>query len=98
MSKNVRSASAYYNSSCIGSYVPTSSISMWHDHIKESSSRFREGKSSPLHQFSLVIESSRFRSWVGSTTNIEEWLERFKRQAVILEEIAFRIPLYFWST
>jgi hypothetical protein len=95
MSKNVRSASTEYYSSCIGSYVPTSSISMAHDHIKASSSRFRKGKSPPLHQISLVIESTRFRSWVGSTTNTEEWLERFKRQAVILEEIAFRIPLCY---
>src|SRR6266566_6493939 len=31
-------------SSCIVSYVPTLSISMRHDHIKGSSSRYRKGK------------------------------------------------------
>ena len=41
---------------------------MAHDHIKASSSRFRKGKSPPLHQISLVIESSRFRSAPPSLT------------------------------
>ena len=62
------------------------------------STRFRKGKFLPFHQVSVVIGSSRFQFWVGYTTSTEKWPERFKRQAVILEAIAFRIPLCYWST
>src|SRR6266567_525398 len=68
------------------------------DRTKGSSSRFRKGKSPLCHQISGVIGLSRFRFWAGYTTSTEKWPERFKRQAVILEAIAFRIPLCYWST
>jgi len=48
--------------SCIGSYVPMSSILMGHDHIKASVSRFPKEKLPAFHQHSLMNESSQFRS------------------------------------
>lgn len=69
-----------------------SRISIRHDHIKAFISRFRKGKSLPFHQVSVVIGSSRFQFWVGYTTSTEKWPGRFKRQAVILEAIAFPTP------
>jgi len=60
-----------------------SSISIRHDHIKASVSRFRKGKSPPYHQISVVIESSRFQREVGYTTNTEEWPELHSREAEI---------------
>jgi len=79
-------------SSCIVSYVPTLSISTRHDHIKASTSRFRKGKSPLFHEISVVIESFRFRSWVGYTTRTEEWPERYNVTVAIPEEGAFRVP------
>src|SRR5207253_10280529 len=70
-------------SSCIVCYVSMSSISMRHDHIKASVSRFRKGRSPLCHQISVVIESSRFRCEVGYPTHTEEWLELHSREAEI---------------
>jgi hypothetical protein len=41
---------------------------------------------------SVVIESSRFPSWVGYTMNTEEWLESYNITREIPEEGAFRVP------
>ena len=79
-------------SSCIVSYVPTLSISMRHDHIKASTSRFRKGKSPLFHEISVVIESFRFRSWVGYTMRTEERPERYNVTVAIPEGGAFRVP------
>jgi hypothetical protein len=49
---------------------------MGHDPIKASNNRFRKGKSPAFHQISMVLESSRFRFWVGYITITKEWLER----------------------
>src|SRR5260221_3851926 len=58
------------------SCVPTSRISMGHDPIKASNSRFRKGKVAAFHHISIVLESSRFRSWVGYIAITNEWPER----------------------
>jgi hypothetical protein len=50
-----------------------------------------------LHQISMGIESSRFRSWVGYTTSIEEWPERSSKEAAMPKEMAFRVPRCFAS-
>ncbi len=85
-------------SSCIVSCVPTSRISTGRDHIKASVSRFPKGKLPVFHSLSLMIGSSRFQSWVGYTTNTEEWLERFDSEAELPEEIAYCVPpCCFWS-
>jgi hypothetical protein len=65
---------------------------MTHDHIKASNNGFRTGKLPVCHQMSVVIESSRFPSWVGYTMNTEEWLERYNITGEIPEEGAFRVP------
>jgi hypothetical protein len=65
------------------------SISIGQDHIKASASRFPRGKSPPFHQISLVIGSSRFRSWVGYTTSTEEWPEPFNSEAELPEESTY---------
>src|SRR5258706_12502503 len=74
--------------SCIGSYVPMSSISTGRDHIKASVSRFPKEKLPAFHQHSLMNESSQFRSQVGYTMSTEEWLERFNSEAEVPEKIA----------
>jgi hypothetical protein len=71
------------------SYVPTLSISIEHDHIKGSTSRFQKSLSPPYRQTNGVIESSRFRSWVGYTTSTEEEPDNFYAYTEIPEE---RIP------
>jgi len=68
---------------------------MRHDHIKAFSSWFRKGKFLPFHQIGVVIGSSWYRFWVGYTTSTEKWPEHFKRQAVVPEEIEFRMPSCF---
>jgi hypothetical protein len=44
---------------------------------KGSTSSFRKGKSPLCHQISGVIESSRFRFWVGYTTSTEKEPENY---------------------
>jgi hypothetical protein len=63
-------------SSYIVSCVPTSSISIGNDRIKESNSRFRKEKWAAYHQISVALESSQFPSWVGCITSTEEWPKR----------------------
>lgn len=74
-------------SSCIGSCVPTSTILIWHDLIKASSSRFQTGKLAAFHQISIVLESARFRSWVAYITITEEWPERSIPEQNYLERV-----------
>ena len=51
---------------------------MSHDHIKATNNGFRTGMLPVCHQMSVVIESSRFPSWVWVTPmNTEEWLESY---------------------
>ncbi len=70
-------------------------ISIGHGHIKGSTSRFPKEKFILFRQVSLVIALPRFRFWVDYTTSTEEWPECFKKQAIIPEEIEFRISLCF---
>jgi hypothetical protein len=83
------------SSSCIVSCVPTSRISTGHDHIKASTSRFPKEKFLPFRQVNMVIALSRFQFCAGYTTSTEEWPERFKRRAILAEEMEFRIPSCF---
>lgn len=66
--------------------VPPSRISIGHDPIKASSSRFRKGKFLAFQQISMVLETSRFRFWVGSLTMTKEWRERFTNEKERSEE------------
>ncbi len=84
--------------SCIGPYVPMSSIPTGRDHIKASVSRFPKGKLPAFHQLSLMEESFQFRSQVGYTTITEEWLERFNSETEVPEKISYCVPpCCFWS-
>jgi len=78
-----------------------STISMRHDPIKVSSSRFQTGRVLPFHQISEqiseVIESSRFPSWVGYTMITEAWPERFNTSAEVPGESAFQVSQRFCS-
>jgi hypothetical protein len=53
--------------------------------------RFPKEKFPPFRHVKMVIALSRFRFWMDYTTSTEEWPERFKRPAVIPEEIEFRM-------
>jgi len=74
-----------------------STISMRHDPIKVSSSRFQTGPVLPFQQISEVIESSRFPSWVGYTMITEAWPERFNTSAEVPGESAFQVSPRFCS-
>jgi hypothetical protein len=77
------------------SWVPILCISIGHGHIKGFTSRFPKEKLPSFCQVSMVIALPRFRFWVGCTTSTEKWPKRFKRQAILPEEVEFRIPSCF---